>query len=290
MPTTRALTRGPVSVFYYRCSYGPADTPFLECHDEFTLSMLRGGSFGYRTNGREFELVTGSVMVGYPGDEYVCTHEHIAGDEGISVHLTPAAADEFGRGSRVWQVGGVPPLPELMVLGELTTAAGHGKSDVGADEAALMFVARFVEMVTDRKQTPTHASARDRRRAVEAAVWLAEHSAEPVDLDQTSRAADLSAFHFLRLFTRVVGVTPHQYLVRARLRTATRLLTNDDRSITDVAFDAGFGDVSNFVRTFHRAAGVSPRRFRQASRGDRKILQDRVQRHSLLSLHVHNSI
>jgi AraC-like DNA-binding protein len=37
----------------------------------------------------------------------------------------------------------------------------------------------------------------------------------------------------------------------------------------------GFGDVSNFVRTFHRAAGVSPRRFRQAAHGDRKIFQDR---------------
>ena len=38
--------------------------------------------------------------------------------------------------------------------------------------------------------------------------------------------------------------------------------------ITDIAFDVGFGDLSNFVRTFHRAAGVSPRGFRHASRGD----------------------
>ena len=38
--------------------------------------------------------------------------------------------------------------------------------------------------------------------------------------------------------------------------------------VTDVAYDVGFGDLSNFVRTFHRAAGVSPRRFREASRGD----------------------
>ena len=44
----------------------------------------------------------------------------------------------------------------------------------------------------------------------------------------------------------------------------------------DVALDVGFGDLSNFVRTFQRAAGVSPRRFRQAARGDRKILQDRL--------------
>ena len=54
-------------------------------------------------------------------------------------------------------------------------------------------------------------------------------------------------------------MTPHQYLVRSRLRHAARLLADDERSITDVAYDVGFGDLSNFVRTFHRAAGVSPR-------------------------------
>jgi AraC-like DNA-binding protein len=44
-------------------------------------------------------------------------------------------------------------------------------------------------------------------------------------------------------------------------------LAEDDMAITDVAYDVGFGDLSNFVRTFRRAAGLSPRRFRQASRG-----------------------
>ena len=75
-------------------------------------------------------------------------------------------------------------------------------------------------------------------------------------------------------------MTPHQYLVRSRLRHAARRLADDDSPITDIAYDVGFGDLSNFVRTFHRAAGASPMRFRQAakqgSRGDRKIFQDRL--------------
>jgi AraC-like DNA-binding protein len=74
-------------------------------------------------------------------------------------------------------------------------------------------------------------------------------------------------------------VTPHQYLVRARLRRAARLLADAERPITDIAYDVGFGDLSNFVRTFHRAAGVSPRGFRKASRGDRKIFQERLAVH-----------
>jgi AraC-like DNA-binding protein len=78
----------------------------------------------------------------------------------------------------------------------------------------------------------------------------------------------------------VLGVTPHQYLVRARLKHAARLLADEERAITDIALDVGFADLSNFVRSFRRAAGVSPREFRKAARGDRKILQERIAIHA----------
>ncbi|WP_309971851.1 helix-turn-helix transcriptional regulator [Variovorax guangxiensis] len=76
--------------------------------------------------------------------------------------------------------------------------------------------------------------------------------------------------------SRVLGVTPHQYLLRTRLRHAARLLAAGEQPVTEVALEVGFADLSNFVRSFHRAAGVSPRRFRQAARGDRKIFQERA--------------
>jgi AraC-like DNA-binding protein len=117
---------------------------------------------------------------------------------------------------------------------------------------------------------------RDRRRAVETALWIDAHSHRPIDLEDAAAQAGISPFHFLRLFRHVLGVTPHQYLVRSRLRHAARRLADDDSPITDIAYDVGFGDLSNFVRTFHRAAGASPLRFRQASRGDRKIFQERL--------------
>lgn len=77
----------------------------------------------------------------------------------------------------------------------------------------------------------------------------------------------------------MLGVTPHQYLLRSRLRRAARHLAHDDKPVTEVAYDVGFNDLSNFVRTFHRAAGVSPLKFRQASRGMRKIFQERLGLH-----------
>ena len=116
---------------------------------------------------------------------------------------------------------------------------------------------------------------------MEAALWLEQHAHQAVDLETVSQQAGLSPFHFLRLFARVLGVTPHQYLVRCRLRHAARLLADPTRSVTDVAFDVGFADLSNFVRTFRRAAGVSPRAFRKAATGERKILQERIAAYSL---------
>lgn len=276
MVTTTLLRRESIAVTEHRCVAGPGDEPFVERHDGFSVSYVRKGSFGCRTRGRSFELVAGSVLVGHPGDEFMCTHEHVVGDECLSFRPAPALVDVLGGRPAIWRTGSVPPLPELVVLGELAQAAAEGRTDVGVDEAAISFAARFVDVVSARPHTTGDAHARDRRRAVEAALWIDAHSEEPVDLERTAGAVDLSPFHFLRLFTRVLGVTPHQYLVRARLRRAARLLADDPRPVTDVAFDVGFGDLSSFVRTFHRAAGVSPRRFREAAKGERKILQDRL--------------
>jgi AraC-like DNA-binding protein len=279
MKVTPLLQRQSISVSDFRCSAGPGDTPFVERHHCHSISFVREGSFGCRSRGRLFELVAGSVLVGHPGGEYVCSHDHVRGDECLSFFLQPELVQAIGDQGDIWQIGCAPPLPELMVLGELAQAAADGRSDIGLDEVGQLFASRFVEVVCGRRAKPASATGRDRRRAVETALWIDAHSPRPIDLDAAAAQAGISPFHFLRLFSTVLGVTPHQYLVRSRLRHAARLLADHDRSVTDVAYDVGFGDLSNFVRTFHRAAGVSPLRFRQASRGVRKILQDRLSLH-----------
>jgi len=237
---------------------------------------VRKGTFGYRARGRAFDLVAGSIVVGRPGLEYTCTHDHhVCGDECLSFQLAPELAEAFAD-QGAWEAGCLPPLPELMVLGELAQAGAEGRSDLGLDELGLLLAARFGEVVAGRTRRSQAMPLRDRRRAVEAALWIDAHSHQAIDLARAAKAADLSAFHFLRLFARVLGVTPHQYLIRSRLRRAARLLADEERAITEIALDVGFADLSNFVRTFHRAAGTSPRGFRRAAQGDRKIFQERL--------------
>src|SRR5262249_19047262 len=276
MPVTTIRASRSLRVDDYRCTAAAGEPPYTELHAGHAIAYVRKGSFGYRVRGQTHELVAGSLLIGRPGDEYECSHDHAVGDECLSFHLPPETVEAIGDHPRAWGAVSVPPRSELMVLGELAQAAAEGGSDVGVDEVGLCLAARVVGLAADKPRAARGASELDRRRAVDTALWIDAHAHEEIDLERTAREAGLSAFHFLRLFGRVLGVTPHQYLVRSRLRRAARWLADDARPITEIAYAVGFGDLSNFVRTFHRAAGVSPRAFRRAAKGDRKILQERL--------------
>ena len=275
--TTASLVAGD-----YRCAAKPADRPFVERHGSHCLAYVRRGSFGCSTRGRSHELVAGSMFIGYPGDEYACTHEHHeSGDECLSFNLSPALIASLDDRSTIWRVGSLPPLPELVVLGELAQAAAEGRTDVALEEAAVLLVERFVEVVRGRTGRARVGHLRDRRRAVEAALWIEAKAGESVMLEDAARHVGLSDFHFLRLFRASLGLTPHQFLVRCRLRRAARLLSEGGAPITDIAFESGFGDLSNFIRTFRRAARVSPRVFRRMARNDRNLVRERLARRAM---------
>jgi len=276
MSSTTLLQRPTVMVSDFRCSAVPGEKPFVEVHRCHSISFVRKGSFGYHCRGKSHDLVAGSLLIGNPGTEFVCTHDHVCGDECLSFFFEPELVETVGDRAEAWEVGATPPLAELMVLGELAQASADGRSDIGLDEVGHLIAQRLVEVVSGRSKQPAKATARDRRRAVEAALWIDTNSHREIELEDAARQAEVSPFHFLRLFSSVLGVTPHQYLLRSRLRHAARQLADDDKPVTDVAYDVGFNDLSNFVRTFHRAAGVSPLKFRQASRGMRKIFQERL--------------
>ncbi|MFL6661169.1 MAG: helix-turn-helix domain-containing protein [Rhizobacter sp.] len=281
MARIRKLLEGPLCVVDYRCDAGPGARPFVEQHRGWSVSYVRRGSFGCRCGGRSFELVPGSLLVGRPGDEYVCTHEHHAGgDECLAFFIPPALVDEVDGRRRAWRSGALPPLAELVVLGELAQRTADGATDLGLDEVGLALASRFVAAASGDAPGRARAGAADRRRAVASALWIDAHADEALTLAGMAAQCGLSAWHYLRVFSAVLGVTPHQYLVRCRLRRAAGALADDDRPVTGIALDAGFADLSNFVRSFRRAAGVSPRGFRRAARGDRKIFQERLARRS----------
>src|SRR3954465_2244245 len=199
MTATTLLERPSISVSDFHCDAGPGDKPFAEQHRCHSISYVRKGSFGLHCRGKSHELVAGSVLIGHPGDEYTCTHEHVCGDECLSFFLDAELVEGIGDSSASWQIGAAPPLPQLMVLGELAQAAADGSSDVGLDEVGQVLASRFVEVVSGKALKAGPDASRDRRRAVQTALWIDAHSHHQIGLEDAAEQAGISPFHFLRL-------------------------------------------------------------------------------------------
>jgi AraC family transcriptional regulator len=96
------------------------------------------------------------------------------------------------------------------------------------------------------------------------AVRLIEHNLHrEIGLNPLASETGLSPYHFLRTFTRLAGLTPHQHVRRARLWRVATELTAQPKRVLDIALDSGFGDMPNFNRAFRTEFGISPRRYRE---------------------------
>ena len=113
---TTLLQRKSITVSEFRCSAGPGDRPFAEAHRCHSISYVRKGSFGLRCRGKFQELVAGSVLIGHPGDEYTCTHEHVCGDECLSFFLNPELVDAIGDGPAAWHTTLSAPVMVLLLI------------------------------------------------------------------------------------------------------------------------------------------------------------------------------
>lgn len=96
---------------------------------------------------------------------------------------------------------------------------------------------------------------------------------EPLSLQDMSRVAFISQFHFNRVFRQVTGIPPHQFLYALRLETAKRLLLTTEESVTDVCFDVGYNSLGTFTRRFTELVGLSPSRFRALMESTSSVLQ-----------------
>lgn len=95
------------------------------------------------------------------------------------------------------------------------------------------------------------------RRIVQAKLFIDTHYADNIDLDNISDEAYFSKFHFIRLFKKIYGKTPHQYLTVVRIEKAMQLL-RADKSVSEVCSDVGFESLSSFSGLFKRIVGLSP--------------------------------
>jgi AraC-like DNA-binding protein len=101
------------------------------------------------------------------------------------------------------------------------------------------------------------------RRAVET---IYQRHGEPLYLDELAEGAMVSKFHFLRLFSRVTGVTPGRFLGAVRLQEAKRLLLTSSLNVADISAQVGYSSTGTFTRRFTKSVGLSPTEYRRLTR------------------------
>ena len=268
--TPRIVARGDGwTVADVICTSGPQDRSFEEQHGCYAIAVVVGGTFQYRSTLGGGLMTPGALMLGNPGQCYECGHEHGRGDRCVAFWYEPGyferiAGDVGPRGARL--SFRVPRLPALRRFSPLVAraAAGITGSDVAWEELGvrLAISAAAVDGGSARVDAvPPNAAARVTR----AVRMIERHSDAGLTLTVLARDAGLSPYHFLRTFERLTGATPHQYILRVRLRDAALRLTDAPGKIVDVALDCGFGDVSNFNRAFRAEFGITPGNWRGLS-------------------------
>lgn len=96
--------------------------------------------------------------------------------------------------------------------------------------------------------------------------YIGANMSEEIDLSAMANVASFSPYHFHRIFTFIVGETPNNFLSRVKLEKAARSLQDSKDSISEIAFQCGFTNVSSFSRAFKTHFGISAKEYRSQAK------------------------
>jgi AraC-like DNA-binding protein len=254
------------------CTSGPGDRPFEERHGDVSIAVVLAGTFQYHSAAGREMLTPGSLLLGNHGQPFECGHDHARGDRCVAFHLVPGyferiVADAGARGAdRAFKRSRVPPVREVARLGAVAAAGLVGGAAPAWEEFAVELAARALCLANGLTGHAGRAPRGVDWRVTEAVRAIERDPAARLPLQDLAARVGLSPFHFLRTFERVTGVTPHQFILRTRLREAATRLATEPGNVSQIAYAAGFGDLSSFNRAFRAEFGTSPRPYRASAR------------------------
>ncbi len=115
-----------------------------------------------------------------------------------------------------------------------------------------------------RKDEARHITLAAHTQAVECAIQtMHTHLDELLTLEDLASVACLSPSHFNRIFRRLIGIPPGEFLSALRFQTAQRLLLTTSLSVTDICFEVGYTSIGSFTSRFTQLVGLPPRLLRQ---------------------------
>ncbi|MGM3159803.1 AraC family transcriptional regulator [Dickeya undicola] len=235
-------------------------------HENFCIGVIEEGAQRFYRTGGEHVAPTGDIIL-VNADEVHTGHAEVAsGWSYRAIYPSPDLLCHLSRDLRVPQ-GATPWFPDavlhdpglsaqLRLAFTLLPQAGNSLLKETLLFSSLSWLMmRYSKTRADGRTLPAASQSILRAKA-----WLDECPEQDISLLQLAEAAGLSPWHFLRQFKALLGMTPHAYLVQARLRQARSLLINGI-SLSDTASQCGFSDQSHFNRHFKRTMGITPGEF-----------------------------
>lgn len=238
-------------------------------HEEYSFGVTMQGRQDFFSGGEFHKSSPGHVIQFNPGE----VHDGCSGGEEplsyvmVYIHpndLEPLIADATGIAhAGRFQINETLMHDTLLrqhIL-ELTRLITNKVGSRIEQEHALYKIATRVSQRAGQVE-PHSISRKIDGLLLQARDYIHSHASNDLTLEDVSNASNLSKYHFLRLFRRQFGITPHQYVLNCRINAA-RIDLDAGESLNDVTFRYGFADLSHFNRRFRRIYGMTPRQYQQ---------------------------
>ncbi len=229
-----------------------------------SIKATLAGSGVWETPDGRYEVTPDTFLILNNGQNYRLDIEDAEVVHTFCVFLKPGFVRDFGFYERLRLM---TPLVGAC-LARLRTALDEGAhdgleaDDAMADLAEALFQSESAPAERERLNLASPVAREDAFRRLNAARDMAlSQIGERLSLDSLADAAFMSPFHFHRVHREVFHETPHEFVTRARLQRAKRLL-HRARPVGEVAIEVGFESVPSFVRLFRRHVGITPGAFR----------------------------
>jgi AraC family transcriptional regulator len=135
-----------------------------------------------------------------------------------------------------------------------------------AEMSSLMLATRLIQQYVDRDlidRIASSAQGLDHVRMRRVLEYIDEHLEETFTVADLAAVANLSLFHFSRMFANTMGIPPRRYVSQRRLGAAKMMLGTGKYPLSEIAFRSGFSSQSSFTRAFLRATNMTPGAFRR---------------------------
>ncbi len=266
--TSHTTDRFPMA-FYPVDEQHPRYRMIHHWHPETELLAVRRGKLTLSLDGTTVEVNAGTLVLIPPGtihsalpreSRYECVT--FDGKALLSFLKSPASQREK-QGLKTPQTvslsGAVGQEFDRLTEALMSAKPGFEAEALGA----------FFGLIHQLMQTPEHQKIplpRRKERLIpfeNALMFLRDHYKEPITLKDLANIAGLSEKYFGEYFKNITGETPIQYLNEYRIEQAAEALNDGATSVTEIALEYGFNDLSYFIKTFRRHYGSSPGAYRK---------------------------